>query len=51
MAGIRATIVGSLPKPVQIAEPEKLFSPWRTTGADLQSAQDAAVVHWLHVNV
>jgi len=49
VAGVRATIVGSLPKPVQIAEPEKLFSPWRMAGVDLQSAQDAAVVHWLRV--
>ena len=49
MAGVRATIVGSLPKPVQIAEPEKLFSPWRMAGVDLPSAQDAAVVHWLRV--
>lgn len=47
MAGVRATLVGSLPKPPEIAEPERLFSPWRTEGAELEAAQDAAVIRWL----
>ncbi|HYM29814.1 MAG TPA: hypothetical protein VEU47_00855 [Candidatus Cybelea sp.] len=47
MGGIRASIVGSLPKPAAMAEPERLFAPWRESGAALAAAQDAAVVHWL----
>jgi len=46
---VRATIVGSLPKPPELAEPEKLFARWRTTGADQQAKQDAAVIEWLRI--
>ncbi len=49
MAGVRATIVGSLPKPAAMAEPERLFAPWRLEGAALERAQDDAVRHWLQV--
>ncbi len=36
---------GSLPKPVWLAEPEKLWSPWKLEGEDLLSAkQDALLV-------
>jgi 5-methyltetrahydropteroyltriglutamate--homocysteine methyltransferase len=49
MAGVRATIVGSLPKPVAMAEPERLFAAWRLGGEALERAQDEAVRHWLQV--
>ncbi len=43
----QTTIAGSLPKPSWLAEPEKLWAPWRLTGAELdQGKRDAAVV-WL----
>ena len=36
---------GSLPKPVWLAEPEKLWSPWKLSGDDLLEAkQDALLV-------
>jgi len=41
------TIAGSLPKPAWLAEPEKLWAPWRLSGADLdQGKRDAALV-WI----
>ncbi len=48
-ARVRATIVGSLPKPPDLAEPEKLFARWRAAGADQQAKQDAAVRDWLRL--
>jgi 5-methyltetrahydropteroyltriglutamate--homocysteine methyltransferase len=33
------TIAGSLPKPSWLAEPNRLWAPWRLTGAELASAQ------------
>ncbi|MGF1621955.1 MAG: methionine synthase [Rhodomicrobiaceae bacterium] len=42
-----ATVAGSLPKPVWLAEPEKLWAGWRMSGAELtQAKQDAALI-WL----
>src|SRR5688500_11653411 len=38
------TIAGSLPKPVWLAEPEKLWAPWRLPAADLVSGQRDAVL-------
>ncbi len=38
------TIAGSLPKPAWLAEPEKLWAPWRVPAADLVSAQRDAVL-------
>ena len=39
----QTTIAGSLPKPAWLAEPEKLWAPWKSEGADLvQAKQDAA---------
>ncbi len=39
------TIAGSLPKPAWLAEPEKLWAPWRLSGEDLEQAKrDAALV-------
>ena len=34
---------GSLPKPVWLAEPEKLWSPWKLTGQDLTEAKQDAL--------
>lgn len=44
---IKATIAGSLPKPCWLAEPEKLWAPWKLSGdALIEGQQDAALV-WL----
>jgi 5-methyltetrahydropteroyltriglutamate--homocysteine methyltransferase len=41
------TIAGSLPKPSWLAEPEKLWAPWKLEGAELdQGKRDAALI-WL----
>src|ERR1700730_5757433 len=36
------TIAGSLPKPAWLAEPNKLWAPWRLEGAELEQAKGAA---------
>lgn len=42
---LTTTIAGSLPKPFWLAEPERLWAPWRYSGAELLRAQqDAALV-------
>ena len=42
---LETTIAGSLPKPAWLAEPEKLWAPWRLSGAELEAGQrDAALV-------
>jgi 5-methyltetrahydropteroyltriglutamate--homocysteine methyltransferase len=39
------TIAGSLPKPAWLAEPNKLWAPWRLTGTDLAAAKlDATLI-------
>ncbi len=39
------TIAGSLPKPSWLAEPQKLWAPWRPAGAELEAAKlDATLV-------
>src|SRR5215475_11915852 len=39
------TIAGSLPKPSWLAEPDRLWAPWRLTGADLETAKlDATLI-------
>jgi 5-methyltetrahydropteroyltriglutamate--homocysteine methyltransferase len=38
------TIAGSLPKPSWLAEPNRLWAPWRLAGEDLASAKDDATV-------
>jgi 5-methyltetrahydropteroyltriglutamate--homocysteine methyltransferase len=40
---LEPSIVGSLPKPSWLAEPNVLKAPWRLTGDDLRAAQDDAV--------
>ncbi len=42
-----ATIAGSLPKPAWLAEPEKLWAPWKHEGAALQAAKEDAALVWL----
>ena len=38
------TITGSLPKPVWLAEPNKLWAPWRLAGAELAAAKRDATI-------
>ncbi len=40
---LETSVVGSLPKPVWLAEPNMLRAPWRLAGAELREAQDDAV--------
>jgi 5-methyltetrahydropteroyltriglutamate--homocysteine methyltransferase len=41
------TIAGSLPKPSWLAEPEKLWAPWRLQGDELTQGQRDATLIWL----
>ena len=38
------TIAGSLPKPAWLAEPDKLWAPWRLEGAALENAKGDATI-------
>src|SRR6476620_6171072 len=38
------TIAGSLPKPAWLAEPNKLWAPWRLGGAELEQAKGDATL-------
>jgi 5-methyltetrahydropteroyltriglutamate--homocysteine methyltransferase len=40
---LESSIVGSLPKPAWLAQPNMLKAPWRVSGTDLQEAQNDAV--------
>lgn len=40
---LRTTLVGSLPKPTWLAEPEVLWAPWKLSGAELAEAQHDAL--------
>ncbi|HRD75502.1 MAG TPA: methionine synthase [Hyphomicrobiaceae bacterium] len=42
-----ATVAGSLPKPAWLAEPEKLWAPWRLAGAELEQGKRDAALIWL----
>jgi 5-methyltetrahydropteroyltriglutamate--homocysteine methyltransferase len=44
---LKTTIAGSLPKPEWLAEPEKLWPAWRSTGAQLERAKRDATLLWL----
>ncbi|MFQ5954123.1 MAG: methionine synthase [Kiloniellales bacterium] len=44
---LETTIAGSLPKPSWLAEPEKLWAPWRLQGAELERGQQDAALIWL----
>ena len=45
--GVRATIVGSLPKPGWLAKPGELYPPWRLDGATLEEGKEDAVRLWV----
>jgi 5-methyltetrahydropteroyltriglutamate--homocysteine methyltransferase len=44
---LKTTIAGSLPKPAWLAEPEKLWAPWRSSGPELEAAKRDAALVWL----
>ncbi|MDF2371532.1 MAG: methionine synthase [Rhizobiaceae bacterium] len=44
---IKTTVAGSLPKPSWLAEPEKLWAPWRLEGAGLVEGQRDAAMVWI----
>jgi 5-methyltetrahydropteroyltriglutamate--homocysteine methyltransferase len=44
MALFPTTIAGSLPKPVWLAEPNKLWAPWRLSGRDLDEGKRDATL-------
>ncbi len=46
---LETTIVGSLPKPSWLAEPEKLWAPWRLEGEALKEGQQDAALAWIKV--
>jgi 5-methyltetrahydropteroyltriglutamate--homocysteine methyltransferase len=41
---LRTTIAGSLPKPLWLAEPEKLWAPWKLQGAALDEGKRDATI-------
>jgi 5-methyltetrahydropteroyltriglutamate--homocysteine methyltransferase len=44
---LKTTIAGSLPKPSWLAEPEKLWAPWRLEGAELERGKCDAALVWI----
>jgi len=46
---IATTVAGSLPKPAWLAEPEKLWAPWRLEGDDLIEGQQDAALAWMKI--
>jgi 5-methyltetrahydropteroyltriglutamate--homocysteine methyltransferase len=47
---IKSTVAGSLPKPAWLAEPEKLWAPWRLEGDDLLfEGQSDAAMSWIKI--
>ena len=44
---IRTTVAGSLPKPAWLAEPEKLWAPWRIPDEQLFEGQSDAALAWI----
>jgi 5-methyltetrahydropteroyltriglutamate--homocysteine methyltransferase len=44
---LKTTIASSLPKPAWLAEPEKLWAPWRLEGEALRQGQQDAALAWL----
>jgi len=44
---LETTVAGSLPKPSWLAEPEKLWAPWRLSGAELEQGKRDATLVWL----
>ena len=46
---IPTTVAGSLPKPAWLAEPEKLWAPWRLEGKGLFEGQRDAALTWIKI--
>ncbi|MDX1433837.1 MAG: methionine synthase [Gammaproteobacteria bacterium] len=46
---LECTIAGSLPKPAWLAEPEKLWAPWRLEGEELERGKQKAARYWMDV--
>ena len=46
-AMFETTIAGSLPKPAWLAEPNKLWPPWKLAGDELAAAKRDATLLWL----
>ncbi len=46
---ITTTLAGSLPKPTWLAEPEKLWAPWRLEGKELIEGQQNAALAWIKI--
>jgi len=44
---LKSTVAGSFPKPSWLAEPEKLWAPWRLDGAALVEGQQDAALAWI----
>ncbi len=44
---LETTVAGSLPKPFWLAEPEKLWAPWKHEGAALDQAKRDAALLWI----
>lgn len=44
---LETTVAGSLPKPSWLAEPEKLWAPWRLEGAALEQGKRDATLIWI----
>jgi 5-methyltetrahydropteroyltriglutamate--homocysteine methyltransferase len=44
---LESTLAGSLPKPGWLAEPERLWAPWRFEGEALIQAQERAAAEWI----
>lgn len=44
---LETTIAGSLPKPHWLAEPEKLWAPWRLQGEALEQGKKDAALVWI----
>jgi 5-methyltetrahydropteroyltriglutamate--homocysteine methyltransferase len=44
---LETTIAGSLPKPFWLAEPEKLWAPWKHEGEALEQAKQDAALLWI----
>ena len=44
----KTTIAGSLPKPSWLAEPEKLWAPWKLQGSELKRGKEDASLVWIN---
>ncbi|RMF05431.1 MAG: methionine synthase, partial [Alphaproteobacteria bacterium] len=44
---LKTTVAGSLPKPCWLAEPEKLWAPWRLQGEELEQGKRDATLLWI----